>query len=156
MSEKYFNEWNEVKKQINNSQNPPEPREGEVWFCSLGVNIGREQDGKHKYFERPILVVRRWMKDCFLGVPLSTKIKHGNYYTHIHVQDYLRTVLLIQMKLIDSHRLIRYLTTVSEIDLQKIRMLLADLIVKTDPPLLADPRRHSNADDASSANVSTL
>lgn len=144
MTEKNFDEWNTVKKEINDYSNNPEPREGEVWFCSLGVNIGREQDGKHTHFERPVLVVRRWMADCFLGVPLSTKIKYGNYYASLEVQGHQRTALLIQMKLIDAHRLIRMLCIVSDSDLEKIRGALADLITKTNPPLLADSRRHNS------------
>ena len=143
MSEKYFDAWNDIKKKIDAYQKIPEPREGEVWFCSIGVNVGREQDGKHRNFERPVLVVRKWMRDCFLGVPLSSKMKTGDYYSVVTVQNIPRMALLIQMKLFDNHRLIRYISSISEQDLFNIRILLANLITKTDPPSLAGPRRQS-------------
>ncbi|MFH1145912.1 MAG: hypothetical protein V1707_03050 [bacterium] len=37
-------------------------REGEVWWCSIGLNLGHEQDGKNVFFERPVLVVKKFNK----------------------------------------------------------------------------------------------
>lgn len=33
-------------------------REGEVWFCALGVNVGFEQDGRGGSFLRPVIISR--------------------------------------------------------------------------------------------------
>ena len=49
--DKDFNEWNELKKKIN-SRNPIYVSERDIWFCSVGLNVGSEQSGKHKLFER--------------------------------------------------------------------------------------------------------
>jgi hypothetical protein len=57
---KDFDEWNEEKK--NFEKYSPESlifHEREIWWCSLGVNLGDEQDGKNNLFERPVLVVRK-------------------------------------------------------------------------------------------------
>ncbi|MDQ5931897.1 MAG: mRNA interferase MazF [Patescibacteria group bacterium] len=143
MSEKYFDAWNDIKKKIDAYQKIPEPREGEVWFCSIGVNVGREQDGKHRNFERPVLVVRKWMRDCFLGVPLSSKPKSGDYFFTVMLLGRPSTAILIQMRFIDAKRLLRPIGSVSETDLQIIRTRLAALINKADPPSLAGPRRQS-------------
>ncbi|MDK2948964.1 MAG: hypothetical protein PWQ56_129 [Patescibacteria group bacterium] len=44
--EKSFDEWNEDKKKLNKLNSKFFLHEREVWWCSLGVNIGYEADGK--------------------------------------------------------------------------------------------------------------
>ena len=51
MYTKLFDEWNEVKKQLNVRDPTTYFKEGAVWYCSIGVNIGREIDGKHENYE---------------------------------------------------------------------------------------------------------
>ena len=45
---KEFDKWNELKKKLHNSEKPKKFyfREREIWWCSLGLNIGFEEDGK--------------------------------------------------------------------------------------------------------------
>ena len=42
---KDFDSWNEKKKILNNND-VSFYHEREVWWCSLGVNVGYEQNGK--------------------------------------------------------------------------------------------------------------
>ena len=63
----------------------PTIRQREIWWCSISINIGVEEDGKNNLYERPILVVRKFNRRHFMGVPLTTKIKeypqrHKIYY----------------------------------------------------------------------------
>ena len=44
--EKDFDKWNESKKVIHHNNEDKFYHEREVWWCSLGINIGFEQDGK--------------------------------------------------------------------------------------------------------------
>ncbi len=44
--EKYFDGWNDKKKYLHEEKQRPFFKEGEMWFASLGVNMGYEQDGK--------------------------------------------------------------------------------------------------------------
>ena len=45
MQEK-FDEWNEIKKQINSSRTLKYPSVGKIYWCSAGYNVGREVYGK--------------------------------------------------------------------------------------------------------------
>lgn len=36
--------------------------EKDVWWASLGANIGHEEDGKNKKFERPVLILKKFNK----------------------------------------------------------------------------------------------
>ncbi len=69
---KKFDEWNEVKKQIE-SKKTVYTKEGEIYYASLGENVGFEQNGKGDTFLRPIVVYKKFGKDSILAMPLSTK-----------------------------------------------------------------------------------
>ena len=49
-------------------------------ICTLGKNIGDEEDGKTEDFERPPLIFRKFNKNLLFILPLSSKIKENNEY----------------------------------------------------------------------------
>lgn len=71
----------------------------------IGVNIGFEQDGKSKQFTRPALIFKKFSKNVFIGVPLSTTTKEGKYYYRFQFLDGTSNALLSQIRLFDSKRL---------------------------------------------------
>jgi len=73
----------------------------EIWWCSVGVNIGHEMDGKNQFYNRPVLIVRKFN----FGVPLTTKIKQNPYYLLIRFKDHDQCVMLSQLRLWDGKRL---------------------------------------------------
>ena len=60
--EKDFDRWNINKKRLHSQNVLHFYHEREIWWCSLGVNIGFEQDGTGKNFDRPVIVVRGFNK----------------------------------------------------------------------------------------------
>ncbi|OGG54596.1 hypothetical protein A3C20_01930 [Candidatus Kaiserbacteria bacterium RIFCSPHIGHO2_02_FULL_55_25] len=80
---KDFDTWNERKKAIHASAQPRDLfffHEREVWWCTLGVNVGVETDGKHASFERPALVVKKFNADMFWGLPLTSRERSGKFF----------------------------------------------------------------------------
>lgn len=77
---KDFDRWNEVKKHVDLRRNTEQIyfKERDVWWCSLGINIGDEENGKGVISQRPILVLRKFNARIFLGIPMSTKLKPQN------------------------------------------------------------------------------
>ena len=61
--EKDFQKWHSEKEKLHARSNAPFFHEREIWWCSLGLNVGFEQDGKNDNFERPVLVLRRFNRD---------------------------------------------------------------------------------------------
>jgi mRNA-degrading endonuclease toxin of MazEF toxin-antitoxin module len=109
MNEEYIKEfdlWNEKKKEIEQSNVERLCREREVWWCSLGVNIGSEQDGKNELFERPVLVLKRYNTDLILVLPITSAEKDNMYYVKIK-SVMSSSVILSQIRSIDSKRLLR-------------------------------------------------
>ncbi len=77
---KDFDSWNEKKKVVHAKGDAPFFHEREVWWCSLGINVGSEQDGTGSNYDRPVVVIRGFNKDIFFGVALTGKRKVGKFY----------------------------------------------------------------------------
>ena len=64
---KDFDKWNIEKKKIDYNIKNILPKKREIWWLSIGLNVGVEEDGKNNNFEQPILVMKVFNKQCFLG-----------------------------------------------------------------------------------------
>lgn len=105
--------WTKIKIRIQHKDIKRYFKEREVWWTSLGANIGYEQDGKHANFQRPVLIIRKFNHDIFLGVPLTSKVKDGRFYERISLKSGNSSVILSQIRLLSYKRLVRKMQTVS-------------------------------------------
>jgi mRNA interferase MazF len=137
--EKDFTEWHKLKTIIEHDNQPPLFREGEIWWSSLGANIGVEEDGKNEFFERPVLVFHKFNKDMFWGLPMTSAKKAGTYDYLISLRGYERTILLSQMRVLSAKRLIRRFGKLRRKKfIHVVHAIVAFLGNKTDP--LRGPR----------------
>ena len=103
---KAFDRWNTVKKSLNgDGARLPKFNEREVWWCSIGVNVGHEEDGKNAAFNRPVLIVKRFNYRLFWGVPLSSQVKNNTHYYHFTLKGRDQSALLTQLRLFDANRI---------------------------------------------------
>jgi mRNA-degrading endonuclease toxin of MazEF toxin-antitoxin module len=103
---KDFKEWFDEKSSIHNDRGRVFFHEREIWFASLGANIGFEEDGKGKEFRRPVLVLKKFNNESLWAIPLTKKIKKGKYYFNFTLGDRgTNTAILSQLRMIDSKRL---------------------------------------------------
>lgn len=118
--QKDFDSWNNKKKEINNILKPSDFyfHEREKWWCSIGVNVGYEQDGKNDNFERPVLVLRKFNKETVLIVPLTSVTKKNKYHYKLNTGDSF--VILSQIRLISSKRLLRRIEKIGEKEFNEI------------------------------------
>lgn len=103
-------------------------RKGEVYWCALGENIGHEENGKGDDFRRPVLIFRKFNNNMFWGLPLSTKNKHNEYYVQIFLADIIQSVMISQLRTLDTKRLDTRMGYVSKSDFEKVRKAVIDLI----------------------------
>ena len=74
----------------------------------MGLNLGEENDGKNQFFERPVLVIKKFNRRVAWVVPMSTKVKYNRYY-HLHnYNGKIFSILLSQLKLVSVKRLRRF------------------------------------------------
>ena len=103
-------------------------KEREIWWASLGVNIGFEEDGKHRLFERPIMVLKKFNHDVLWALPITSKDKIGKYYYGFEYENRKYSVILSQLRLISSKRLLRKVRTLPEKDFENIRNKIKNLL----------------------------
>lgn len=133
---KRFLEWFTLKEKLHsNSQIPPFFKEGEVWWCSLGENIGYEMNGKSKLFSRPVLVFRKISRNTFLAIPLSTKPqKIKDWYVTITLNGKENSAILSQVRVIDYRRMWSKSGKISVQDFQLTQRAFVRLFVRNDIP----------------------
>ena len=105
--EKNFDNWNKQKQFIHNKGQQKLFHEREIWWCSFGINIGREQDGRWDNFERPIVIYKKLSPDTFVSLPLSTKKKLEKFQAKVTHGSLVNFALLDQIRILDSKRLLR-------------------------------------------------
>lgn len=103
-------------------------KEREIWWCSLGVNIGHEQDGKNKNFERPVLILKKFNKHILWILPLTRVNKQNKYYFQIEQGGEGSFVVLSQMKLISSKRLTRKMRNVKDNEFTEIKKRIKKIL----------------------------
>ncbi len=124
---KDFDLWSQLKKKID-LRNGPIFAECEIWWCSLGINIGHEENGKNELFNRPILVVRKFNRHIFLGIPLTTKIKNNRFYYRFIFRGKIQCAMLSQIRVWESRRLTNRIGEISLKELEIIRKEIKKII----------------------------
>lgn len=131
---KDFDNWNEIKKKLHKKGFLGFAHEREIWWCSLGVNIGHEEDGKNEQFERPVLIIKKWSHKTIVVLPLTTQIKEDKYhfiFTHDNIEF---AIILSQIRIISANRLTRRIRKVGNNQFIKIKNALAELLFNERTP----------------------
>ena len=100
-----FDNWNTLKKKLHRNSEPIQFNERDILFISIGQNVGFEQYGKGDDFLRPVVVIKKFNKHLFLGIPLSSQIKTGYFFHTIRFKNRTNSALLLQSKTFDSKRI---------------------------------------------------
>jgi len=126
---KNFDDWNQLKKQLDTNANPPFFVEREIWWCSVGVNVGYEILGKGGVYSRPMLVLRKLGPFTFIGLPLTSQRKENGLYRHpITFEGINGDVLLDQIRIVDCRRLSEKMGKIGKKRYERIRQAAKDLL----------------------------
>ena len=130
--EKQHLHWSKTKLKIDahSSWFPPFVKEGQIWWCQIGKNIGVEVNGRNKkdshkqVFFRPVLILKKYNKRQALVIPLTESNKLGIFYSNFSFQGKISTAILSQARTIDFKRLSaengESIGEVSDLEYQKI------------------------------------
>ena len=100
-----YDKWNILKQKLHNKDEIINFYQGNIYFMSIGHNIGSESYGKGNFFLRPVLVYKKLTKTIFLGIPLTSGEKDGSYYFSFrYKKDKTSTAMLNQMRTFDIRR----------------------------------------------------
>ena len=125
--EKDFDEWNIIKKKLDDREINFYFKEREIRWCNIGLNIGKEVNGKSSYFSRPVLIVKKLNKHTCFVIPLTNSVSDDKYFRYIVLNGEVKKINFGQIRVISSNRLGSYIGKVSpevfkciKIDLQKM------------------------------------
>lgn len=130
MRPKDYVDWMEVKRVIhNNNAAPVGMKERDIWLCSIGENIGFEEDGKGHDFVRPVLLLKVYNREFCHIVPLSTTSRRGRFYFPFDgTTGKISVALLSQSRPIASARLHEKIGYISLPDFQILKKKLAETL----------------------------
>lgn len=127
--QKDFDRWHISKKDIHSTNENKLYHERDVWWCSLGVNVGFEQDGTGVHGERPVLILKGFSKQVCLVVPLTTSKKKNPYHASLgKVEGRYAFAIISQIRLIDTKRLINKVHVIEESIFEDIRKAVKGLL----------------------------
>jgi len=88
----------------------------------IGSNIGFEENGKNEMFERPVLILRKFNKYILWALPLTRSKKGGDFYYRItQGEEDDSVVILSQIRLISSKRLLRKMRMMKQAEFEEIK-----------------------------------
>lgn len=125
---KYFTTWLNLKIAIHHSDLGKRYfHEREIWWASIGANIGFEQNGKNENYEHPVLIIKKFNKEIFWGLPLTSKEKFGKYYFVTEYNCKKSFVILSQLRVFSSKRLLRNIRLIPETEFMEIKQKIKGL-----------------------------
>lgn len=120
--EKDFDRWNEKKRAIDAaSHQPPLVSEGDLWWCATGENIGTETSGKGNDFTRPVVVLKKFGRVSFLGIPTTTQRQKGSWYVIFKHKGIDETAMLNQARVFSYKRLHSKMGTLDDQDFKNVK-----------------------------------
>jgi len=118
---KRFSSWFRIKSGIDaKSHRPPFFKEREVWWCSIGENVGVEISGKGAYFRRPVLVLRKLDRYTFIGAPLTRTLRNGDWFETIIIGGIANTVVIAQLRHFDYRRMDKICATIPDQEFERV------------------------------------
>ena len=118
-----FDKWNALKKDLQRGKKRLlHIREREIYFTSIGKNVGYESYGKGEHFLRPVLVLKKISRSTFIGIPLTSKQKEGSYYYAFEYKKGITSVAMFnQIRVFDIKRIQYYSGSIKKEDFEKLK-----------------------------------
>ncbi|MBI2623524.1 MAG: type II toxin-antitoxin system PemK/MazF family toxin [Candidatus Liptonbacteria bacterium] len=125
---RWFAEWAKLKPQIHFSEREVYFRERQIWWVSIGHNIGSEENGKHGNFERPVVILKKFNPQTFLAVPISTTAKEGKHrLSFVNKGEYF-IAKLSQMRVLSSKRLLRLVGVMPPAEYARLQWMYREMV----------------------------
>ena len=126
---KDFKTWITLKQNIHHNGLCKFYHEREVWWCSLGVNVGFEQDGGGLEKQRPVLILKGLSRHTCLVVPLTSSAHTHQYRIPMGVfQGEKASAIISQIRVVDTKRLVEKIDYIDKTLFEIIRKAARDML----------------------------
>ncbi|MEK7501790.1 MAG: type II toxin-antitoxin system PemK/MazF family toxin [Patescibacteria group bacterium] len=130
-------EWNATKAriQISTTTMPQFPQRKQIWWASIGQNIGVEANGKNNRFERPVLVICVFNADSLLIAPLTSRVGTHKFLIRFDYLGQGKSINIFQLRTLSSKRFSRKMTDISDFDFERVLSAIRNhVFTKTETP----------------------
>jgi mRNA-degrading endonuclease toxin of MazEF toxin-antitoxin module len=125
---KRFLDWIILKEKLHShTYKPPLFKEGEIWWCSFGENIGNEINGKSDVFTRPALIYKKLSANIFMAIPTTSQERMGTWYVPVTLGSKKSFVVLSQARVVDYKRLFSKIGELSDLEMDNVTVKFHDL-----------------------------
>ena len=119
---KRFLEWIGLKERMHSKIcKAPYVSEGEIWWVSIGENVGSEINGKSDMFSRPVIIFRKLAHDFYFVIPTTTQDRVGSWYVSFRQGGVSGTACLHQARSLDYRRLWSKLGELDDVDFMRVK-----------------------------------
>ncbi len=134
--EKDFDTWNNVKKSTNAKSEGVDVHERETWWVSIGVNVGVEIDGKNNYFERPVLILKKFNRQMAWVIPITKQAKDERFYQKFSFNGETNFMALTQLRTMSTKRLLRKIGMLAKQDFVHVQARIVEFVGANENPQL--------------------
>jgi len=122
-----FDKWNKLKKYLDTNTKNINIKNKDIYLVQIGKNIGAETYGKGDNFLRPVLVFKKLGHNYFLGIPLTSGKKNGNYFFNFRYKKNKDScAMLNQMKIFDAKRILKLHGKISNNTFRNLKLHIKD------------------------------
>ncbi|MDP3735684.1 MAG: type II toxin-antitoxin system PemK/MazF family toxin [bacterium] len=100
---------------------PPLVSRSDIWWASVGENVGSEVDGKSGLFSRPVIIFKKLAHGFYFVIPTTTKVREGTWYVDVRHHGKNMAVCLHQARAIDHRRLSSKIGTLDDADMARVQ-----------------------------------
>jgi len=119
---KRFDEWIALKKGLDRrEQVAPFVSDADIWWTSVGANVGSEINGKSDLFSRPVIIYKKLSHGLYFVIPTSTQEKTGSWFVGFRQRGKNMVACLHQARTIDHRRLSSKLGALDDEDFERIK-----------------------------------
>jgi mRNA interferase MazF len=119
---KRFFEWFGLKQRLHYIKHvPPLVSERDIWWASLGENVGSEVNGKSTLFSRPVLILKKLSHGFYFVIPTTTQPREGSWYVQFQQQGKDIFACLHQARAMDYRRLSSRLGKIDGDDFERVK-----------------------------------
>lgn len=130
--QKEYNSWNLLKQKLDSKKRNRWTNLRDVWWVSLGENIGTEENGKGETFVRPVLILKVFGEASALVIPLTSSQKEGQFYFNvgkIGKEETESVAILSQLRIIDTKRCLIKIGKVSSEKFLEIKKAMQKILL---------------------------
>lgn len=119
---KNFLEWIKLKERLHHqTHKPPLVSERDLWWTSIGENVGSELNGKSDLFSRPVIIFKKLSHGFYFVIPTTSQDKEGSWFVSFGHKRKKMSACLHQARAIDYRRLSNKIGQIDTSDYGRVR-----------------------------------